>query len=171
MYSFDCILSRMDNLSSIWCLNFCLWKFCVQWKIVRLTVEINKRKKKTHKHFSYMFLKKKLSVSIINHDFSCNKTMFHSSYANIKQFANYLTSTPHKFVPVPAMELFFHHNPIHRWIEPQKPYAYALPSKARFMNGTWTGPVIINRASNLGVQYSDGHHHQCINPCHVYCRG
>lgn len=69
--------------------------------------------------------------------------MLHSSYANIKQFANYLTTTPHKFVPVPAMELFFHYDPIHRRIEPQKPYAYALPSKARFMNGT-----SMDRASN-----------------------
>lgn len=42
----------------------------------------------------------------VNHDFSCNKTMKHSSNANIKQFANYLTSTPHKFVPVLALEPF-----------------------------------------------------------------
>lgn len=45
-------------------------------------------------------------MSIINHDFFCNKTMKHSSNANIKQFANYLTSTPHKFVPVLALEPF-----------------------------------------------------------------
>lgn len=56
--------------------------------------------------WSFFLHVKKLSVSIINHDFSCNKTMLHYSYANIKQFANYLTSTPQKFVPVPAMELF-----------------------------------------------------------------
>lgn len=47
----------------VWTLSL---KLCVQWKIVRLTVEINKNnKKKRHEHFSFMFKKNFLCQSSI----------------------------------------------------------------------------------------------------------